>query len=452
MNLQRYLITRMMLVALLCLWAVGSYALYQSHRQTEQASRQMAESLAKHLVSQLLLSRAGIGQANPFPDFDSWKQHTTIPPGACIVYTASDNAKSRSLCNGGKSMPNAWPAAFEVIYRWIFQPGLTMERPVAPNGRLYGNVTVTPSVEMEIAEAWRQSRSLMSLSGITVFAVSLLVYLSIRRALQPAASIVDGLEKLESGLLSFRLPAFELNEWRRIAGAINRLADGQQQLLSERQKLIGNMLELQEQERRELAGALHDEFGQCLAAINAVAASIKQTAVAQCPTLLEDSERIARITQHMQLAIRTMLQRLRPPEWDELGLGASLTGLVAAWNGHAGGQTRYVLTMTGLQDIQEPQALCLFRATQECLTNVAKHADATQVDISLTVASDQVLVTVTDNGIAAALPFANTAGIGLLGIRERAAALGGQLQLSIVEPHGLQVSLALPIPSVSSSG
>ena len=445
MHLQRYLLTRIILVALLCLWVIGSYALYQSHQQTIKVSRQLAESLAKHLEAQLLLSQAGIGRASPFPDFDSWKQHTSIQPGACIVYAALDHDKSRSLCNGSKAMLKDWPIAFETFYRSFFQPGQSVERAVAPNSRHYGNVTVTPSAEQEVAEAWQFSCNLMSLSAITVLAVTLLVYLSIRRALQPTLTIVDGLEKLESGLLSYRLPTFELIEWQRIASAINQLATSQQQLRSERQRLIGKMLELQEQERRELAGELHDEFGQCLAAINAVTTSIKQSATVKCPTLLEDAERIGRITHHMQFSIRAMLRRLRPTEWDELGLAASLSSLLVFWNGHACGKTHYALTITdSVEEIKETQALFLFRAVQECLTNVAKHADATQVDISLAVTSNQVKLNVIDNGKAAALPFSPSPGMGLLGIRERAEALGGKLTLSIVEPHGLQVSLTLP--------
>ncbi|MGY6277428.1 ATP-binding protein [Methylomonas sp. MgM2] len=446
MQLQSYLLTRIILVVLLCLGMIGSYALDQSHRQAVQVSRQLAESLARHLESQLLLTQAGIGRANPFPDFDSWKQHASIQPGTCVVYTPVSQVTPRSLCNGDKSLSKDWPNAFAAVYRLLLEPGLPVEQTVAPNGRHYGRVTVSPSAEQEIAQAWRYSRSLMSLSGATVLAVSVLVYLVMRRALRPSLIIVDGLKKLEGGLLSFRLPAFELNEWQSIASAINQLAASQQQLLSERQRLIGKMLELQEQERRELAGELHDEFGQCLAAINAVAASIKQTAAEKCPGLLEDGERIGRITGHMQLAIRAMLQRLHPPEWHELGLAASLSGLVASWNGHAGAKTRYALTVSGnVQEIQETPALFIFRAVQECLTNVAKHAEATQVDIRLTVTSDRILVEVTDDGKAAALPFAGSAGIGLLGMRERAEALGGRAALSIQQPHGLRVSLTLPV-------
>ncbi len=286
MNLQLHLLSRIAAVALLCLLVIASYALYQSHRQAAQTTQQMAESLGKQLELQLLLINSGIGQANPFPDFELWKQ-TGGQPGVCIAYRATDNTVTRSLCNGTKPIDADWPAAFEKVYRLIFSPGLPKVRSIALNGRVYGALNITTSAELEIEEAWNKTLSLMALSTVTVLAVCLLVYLSISRALRPAKTIVAGLEDLESGHFAYRLPTFELKEWRRIASAINQLAASQQQLLEERQTLIVKLINLQEEERRYLASELHDEFGQCLAAINADATSIRQTAVQQCPGLID---------------------------------------------------------------------------------------------------------------------------------------------------------------------
>ena len=145
---------------------------------------------------------------------------------------------------------------------------------------------MTPSAEMEIAQAWDNLCSLLGLSAMTVLAVCLLVYLSISRALRPAKIIVQDWRVWKKEH-DYRLPSFELIEWQCIATAINQLAASQQQLLAEHQKLAVQMIDVQEEERRYLARELHDEFGQCLAAINAVAASIAQTAEQQCPSLGE---------------------------------------------------------------------------------------------------------------------------------------------------------------------
>lgn len=450
MNLQLHLLYRIAMVALLCLLVIASYSLYQSHRQAEQTTKQIAEGLGKQLESQLLLIEAGIGHTNPFPDFEVWKQ-TGNQPGICVAYAAADSAMSHSVCTGVKLIKADWPTGFETVYRRVFNPGWQVVRSIASRGRIYGSLTVTPSAELEIAEAWNKTRSLMALSTITVLAVCLLVYLSISRALKPAQTIVAGLEDMETGHLAYRLPSFELNEWQRIAAAINQLAASQQQLLDERQKLVVKLINLQEEERRYLARELHDEFGQCLAAINAVAASIKQTAVQQCPGLIDEAEHISRITAHMLDGVRDLLGRLRPAEFDELGLSASLNSLVAGWNGR-GGKTRYRLSIHGdCAALPEAQAVALFRIAQECLTNIAKHAAASSVSISLIISPETAVLTVEDDGVATQLPFADAAGIGLLGIRERVAALRGQLNLAIAEPRGLIVEVRLPMAAIAEA-
>ena len=95
--------------------------------------------------------------------------------------------------------------------------------------------------------------------------------------------------------------------------------------------------------------------------------------------------------------------------------------------------------------MSESEALTLFRITQECLTNIAKHASANQVTVKLLIEQNTAILTVIDDGIADALPMASSTGIGLLGIRERVAAMNGQLEFAVVEPHGLMVEVSLPL-------
>ncbi len=449
MNLQLHLLTRIALVAVLCLLLIATFLLYQSHRQAEQNKQRLAEAAGKQLESQLLLMNAGIGRGNPFPDFEFWKQSGN-QPGICLAYSALDMQTSRNLCNGTRPAEPAWPNAFEVVYRAVFNPGRPLARSVGLPGKRYGTLTVTPSAELEIAAAWNETLSLMALSGVTVLSVCLLVYLSISRALRPAQIIVAHLKTMESGDLAIRLPAFDLNEWRRIAAAINRLAASQQQLLAERQKLVVKLIDIQEQERRYLARELHDEYGQCLAAINAVASAIKQSAAGQCPGVIDEAEHISRITAHMLSGIQQLLGRLRPAEFDELGLEASLNALVAGWNGRGNGKARYRLNTVGdCAVLSEAQAVGLFRIAQESLTNIAKHAAASNINIDLIIDSKSACLTVKDDGIATHLPHADTNSIGLLGIRERVTALNGQLRLAIAKPHGLILEVRFPLNRMS---
>ena len=438
MNLQLHLLSRIALVAIFSLLIIGSFLLYQSDLQAKQNNQQIADSISKQLQSQLLLRIAGIGRINTFPDFEFWKQSGN-QPGICVTYVPTDEALPHSICSGIKLVGANWPEVFEMAYRWIFKPGTPVEHPITVQGRNIGLLTVSSSAELEIADAWNKTSSLMALSSVTVLAVCLLVYLTISHALKPAQTIVSGLEELEAGQLTYRLPTFKLNEWQKIGIAINQLATSQQQLLV-------RLINLQEQERRLLARELHDEFGQCLAAINAVATSIKQTAETQSPDLIEDANHISRITMHMLEGLRGMLGRLRPTEFDELGLVVSLNSLVIGWNSRSGGKTHYRLDVIGDSAcISESQALTLFRIVQECLTNTTKHAAAANVNVTLVIENYTIPLTVIDDGIAAKLPFTASSGMGLLGIRERVAALNGTLNLAIAEPHGLIVEVSLPI-------
>lgn len=444
MNLQLHLLSRIAAVAMLCLLVIATYSLYRSHRQAESNLRATAESLGKHLESQLLLSYAGIGRGEPFPNFEWWKQ-SGGQAGLCASYASAEDGASHSLCFGNSPGRTDWPAVFETIYRGLFAPGAPIKWAIAPQGAVRGWLTMTPSVEAEIADAWDTVSGLLALTAATVFSVCLLVFWMIRRALRPTRTIVAGLGELESGRLDFRLPEFELTEWHRIAAAINQLAASQQRLLAERQTWVLKSIDLQEQERRYLARELHDEFGQCLAAINAVAASIKHTAIRQCPDLVDETDRIAGITAHMLVGVRNLLGRLRPAEFDELGLAASLNSLVAGWSGRSGDKTRYRLEIIGdCARLTEEQALSLFRIVQECLTNIAKHACAANVGIRLVVDSVLAVLVVEDDGIAERLPFAAT-GIGLLGMHERVNALRGRMQLAIAEPRGLILEVRLPL-------
>ena len=456
MNLKFHLLSRIVLIAVICLIATAAYVLYQADQQAILETQVTAESIDKQLEIQLMRIDAGFGQPERFPDFDLWKE-TGAVSGVCVSYLSANSSLKRSICIGEKITSRICPAWFESFYQWAFHPGFEVVRKVAFNGQVHGSLVVTPSAEMGIASAWQAIRGLMGLSASTTLALCLLVYFTISRVLRPAQVIVTGLEKMEKGELSFRLPAFELDEWQRTGKAINQLAASLEQLLSERKKLALKLMNIQEEERRYLARELHDEFGQCLAAINAVAASISQTAENECPELVQEGKNISRIAHHMMESLRGLLMRLRPSDLDELGLTTSLKGLVSGWNVSSRGKIHYKLAVHGnLDRLPEPIPVTIFRIVQECLTNVSKHSAATHAKVTLRTVSANNLITaielsIEDDGKANKLPFKDSPGIGLLGIRERVTALEGRLTLKTGKPSGLAVHAWLPVQSLSGT-
>ncbi|RKZ98254.1 MAG: sensor histidine kinase, partial [Gammaproteobacteria bacterium] len=95
--------------------------------------------------------------------------------------------------------------------------------------------------------------------------------------------------------------------------------------------------------------------------------------------------------------------------------------------------------------LPEPLPVNIYRIVQECLTNIAKHADASHADVIINYLPEKnIHLEISDNGIATVDDFDNTLGVGLLGIRERVMALGGQLILSPRQSGGLTINITIP--------
>ncbi len=453
MNLKLQLISRIVLIAIICLMAIASYVLYQTNRQSNEATREIAEAVEKQLELQLWRIEAGFMQPGRFPDFDLWKETRPVP-GVCLDFVSAGQNLKRSVCTGTLTVAETCPAWFQYLYQSVFKPGAEAIRPVEFNGKKQGAVIVTASVDLEIATAWQYIQGLLGLAASMTAVLCLLVYFTVSRLLQPAHKIVAALEKMQKGDLSVRLPSFRLMEWQQTGSAINQLAANQEKLLDDRKKLLMKLISVQEEERRHLARELHDEFGQCLAAINAVSASIAQTAESECHSLAQEAKKIGRISAHMMELLRGMLLRLRPIGLDELGLTVSLTNLIAEWNTRCGGKIVYQMVMSGEFDrLPEPLTVTIFRIVQECLTNIAKHSGASRAQVKLEIITDPgtqrplIELIIEDDGIMAKLPFTDNQGLGLLGITERVAMLDGRVELHTKEPSGLVVRISLPFDS-----
>jgi two-component system sensor histidine kinase UhpB len=170
MNLKLHLLSRIILIAVICLVATAVYVLYQADRQAILETRLTAESIDKQLELQLLRINADFGQSERFPDFDLWKE-THVVSGLCISYQSANSNLKRSICNGTKIGSKIWPNWFEYVYRWAFNPGFEVKRQVVFNGHVQGSVIVEPSAEVEMANAWHEVCGLMELSASTILAV-----------------------------------------------------------------------------------------------------------------------------------------------------------------------------------------------------------------------------------------------------------------------------------------
>jgi signal transduction histidine kinase len=319
---------------------------------------------------------------------------------------------------------------------------------VVSQGDTVGEAVVWVDQAVLTAEAWHEAGRMMAALAIALPLLCVLVYAALARALRPTRLIRAGLQRIAANDLTARLPPFDLAELSAIRDGFNHLAESLGNALTERNELTRRLIALQDDERLHLARELHDEFGQSLAAIRALAASMRQSAVQDCPGLLGECDGIARTATDMSETLRGALFRLRPPDIDELGLAASLEGLIAGWNGRLRGQPRFEIGFSGsFSNLPATVSANLYRIVQEALTNAAKHAGATRVATRLQMHASndhaQIELTVDDDGEPS--NAAIKSGMGLLGMRERVAALGGRLSFGAGDGGGSALRVVIPI-------
>ncbi|EDN70054.1 sensory transduction histidine kinase [Beggiatoa sp. PS] len=244
----------------------------------------------------------------------------------------------------------------------------------------------------------------------------------------------------------------------RIIGTLQDISELKQaqaetlRLLEENRFLIHRSMAIKEEELKRLAYELHDEFGQCITAIQADAETIVDLAARkqQQPIILNkinlSANAILEVSSHAYDVVHSLMQQLRPSGLDELGLVEALRDLVSTWQARHK-KTRCIFRATGeLHHLGETINIQVYRVVQECLTNIAKYAQASHVSIKLTVDSVKkiLILCVQDNGQGMNLTQYKR-GLGLIGMRERATALEGNLQLESALGDGVQITLIIPI-------
>jgi signal transduction histidine kinase len=311
-------------------------------------------------------------------------------------------------------------------------------------GTARGMAVATFDAATQIGQSWREASRLLSIMAFALAGLCLSVYAALARALRPTRAIGAGLQQLAANDLSARLPRFDLAELSDISGVFNTLAQRLQTTLAERNALTRKLIAVQDEERRHLARELHDEFGQSLTAIAAQAAAAAHTAERECPPLLEECRGISRTTAGLMASLRGALVRLRPPDVEELGLALSLESLVASWNGIEKGRTRFDIAIIGKVD-DLPPSVCasLYRIAQEAITNAAKHARASRVQLRLEAGQPDIVLSVEDDG-ESICDLPRKAGLGLLGMQERVASLAGTLRFERQETAGTRLVARIP--------
>ena len=201
---------------------------------------------------------------------------------------------------------------------------------------------------------------------------------------------------------------------------------------------------VREQEKSRIARELHDELGQALTALKIDVVWMKQNLSAPAGDLAGKLTEMQLLLDGTVAATRRISADLRPLVLDDLGLAAGAEWLVQNFTGRT--SIPCELAMEQGLELREPYATTVFRVLQESLTNIARHASATQVEVTLQRERDKVVLEVSDNGVgfSTAAPR-KSASFGLMGVRERAALLGGEVTIESAPGAGTRVELRLEV-------
>lgn len=213
----------------------------------------------------------------------------------------------------------------------------------------------------------------------------------------------------------------------------------------ELRNLSAVMHEVREAERLRIARELHDELAQWLTAIKMDLSWLSSRLPREPAQLAERAERAKGMVDTTVAAVRRIAADLRPVMLDDLGLVAALEHLLHDLSQRTG--VRVSLDADeGVAAFGEPLPSALYRIAQEALTNVARHAQATEVKLSLKMDGEQLVMAVSDDGrgFDPATPGGGKS-YGLLGIRERAYTLGGSASIESGIGRGTRVEVAVPV-------
>jgi two-component system, NarL family, sensor histidine kinase UhpB len=263
----------------------------------------------------------------------------------------------------------------------------------------------------------------LAVALVVMLAANLLL---LRHTLQPIGRLVERMRKIDLLQPGQRIPEQGGVEVAELTRAFNEMLE---RLETERRESAQRALHAQEAERRRIASGLHDEVGQVLTGVL---------------LRLEDDETKEAVRQALE-EVRRIARELRPEMLEQLGLVSALTELSRKFADSSGIRVERSFA-TGLPALSDDSELAVYRVAQESLTNIARHADASHVEIALQPGPDSVVLRVIDDGrgIPTPDPFALNGHGGLRGMRERALLVGGVLAVKRGSEGGVEVRLEVP--------
>jgi len=375
---------------------------------------------------------------------------TVIDRGGTIVARSSDPDQwvGRSAANSGVTT-----IALQQ------QEGIAEARGVDGVSRQYGftrlpNLGWIISVGVPSATVMAPVRQMFILGAeggaIIILSFMVVAFMLSRAVERPVGALVKAAESAARGSYERVDSAGGPLEIAKLSGAFNEMLDGRSHAEgrmreSERnlKALSERLLEVQEQERMRVARELHDDLGQALTALKMDVIGLLEKS-RHSPDAAPMVDRILRTIDATVTAVQRISSELRPSVLDDLGLFAAIESEAQLFEERTGIECEVSLPSEP-PEVEKASATAIYRIVQEALTNVARHSDATRVEIRVRERADELFLEIRDDGRGIApAQVADPASLGLAGIRERADILGGTALIEGVAGRGTIVSIRLP--------
>jgi two-component system sensor kinase len=217
-------------------------------------------------------------------------------------------------------------------------------------------------------------------------------------------------------------------------------------------ELYRQMHDVREAERMRIARELHDELAQWLTALKMDVAWLAGRMAPDDVKVREKLERMKELVDSTVSSVRRIAHDLRPAMLDDLGLVPAIEHLLHGFSERTGIVVGLDVS-TGDVEFRDPLSTSVYRMVQEALTNVARHARATEVRMAVRVKGDDLIVSAQDNGVGiSAERLQSGKSLGILGIKERARTLGGGADVHSPEGGGTLVEIRVPIRQYRGTG
>jgi two-component system, NarL family, sensor histidine kinase LiaS len=297
--------------------------------------------------------------------------------------------------------------------------------------------------------------AVLTIGAMTIFSLPvalLLAWLSARPLARRLSVIAQISQRFAAGDFAARVQDRHRDEIGEVARKVDDMADTLAHNVSALRDLAQRNAELAQQaenaaiqaERARISRDLHDAIAQRLFSLSASTSTLPDLIGKNADEGIAQARLIAELSEQTLLDLRTLLIELRPNNLIQRGLSDALRKVCEEWQGlhHIAVDCGIVLSGRRLPANIEDT---VYRVTQEGLSNIAKHAEASEASVSVIEGSQQLILSISDNGLGFEVGAARNGKFGLISMQERAQALGGQVSIESEVGHGTTLHMTLPL-------